>query len=66
MIKYQINNGCFSISGLENDEEVILCDTSGKIIGNKRAFLGEVIFNIGISNKIIIVKIGNKSIKLAK
>lgn len=65
-IKYQINNGCFSISGLENDEEVILCDTSGKIIGNKRAFLGEVIFNIGISNKIIIVKIGNKSIKLAK
>lgn len=62
--KYQINNGIFSVSGLDNNEHVILYDISGKIIGKARAIMGEAIFNIGNSNKIIIVKIGTKSIKL--
>lgn len=58
------NNGFLSISGLENNEQVTVYDISGKMIGSTRAFMGEVNFNVGNANKIILVKIGNESIKI--
>jgi hypothetical protein len=65
-IKCQANNGILSISGLDNNEQVILYDTAGKIMGRTRAFMGEAILNIGNYNKVIIVKTENESIKLIK
>ena len=64
-ILFQSNKGILSISGLEINEEVRLFDTSGRMIGNAKAFMGETSFSVGNTNKIIIVKIGNESIKFA-
>ena len=63
-ILIQSNNGVLSISGLETNEHVTLYDTSGKMIGSAKAFMGEANFSINNANKIIIVKIGTESIKL--
>ena len=63
-ILFQSSNGILSISGLENNEKVTIFDTSGKMIGSAKAFMGEANFNIGNVNKVIIVNIGNESIKL--
>lgn len=63
-ILLQSNNGILSISGLDNNEQVTLYDTSGKMIGNAKAFMGEANFCVGNTYKIIIVKIGNESLKL--
>lgn len=59
------NNGFLSISGLEINELVTVYDTSGKMIGSAKAFMGGAKFSVGNAYKIIILKIGNESIKIA-
>ena len=60
----QSNNGVLTISGLEDNEQVSLYDLSGKMLDNARAFAGEANFIVNNSDKIIIVKVDNESIKV--
>ena len=60
----QSNNGVLTISGLEDNEQVSLYDLSGKMLDNARAFAGEANFIVNNSDKIIIIKVDNESIKV--
>lgn len=57
------NNGTIGISGLEEGESVSFYSIEGKTLGRQNSSFGSV--NFSTSEKIVIAKIGNSSIKIA-
>lgn len=60
----QQNDGFLTISGLDNNESVEVYTLEGVQIGRNRAIFGSASFNINRSEKVVILKIGNESIKV--
>ncbi|MBQ6032666.1 MAG: leucine-rich repeat domain-containing protein [Prevotella sp.] len=60
----QRNDDFLTISGLANNEKVIVFDISGRQIGNSQSVDGTATFCINKTEKVIVVKIGNESIKV--
>lgn len=58
------DNGIISISGLDNNEKVSFYSTEGTVLGSQKAIDGRVSYAVGTAQKIIIVKIGDNSIKV--
>ena len=58
------DNGIISISGLDNNEKVSFYSTEGMVLGSQKAIDGRVSYAVGTAQKIIIVKIGDNSIKV--
>ena len=58
------DNGIISISGLDNNEKVSFYSTEGMVLGSQKAIDGRVNYAVGTAQKIIIVKIGDNSIKV--
>ena len=56
-------NGMIEISGLEEDESVLFYSIEGKSLGKQKCSFGSICFST--SEKIVIAKIGNSSIKIA-
>ena len=63
-ILIQNNDDFLTISGLNNNERVIIYDISGRQLGSANSDNGTVTFSINRSDKVVVVKIGNESIKV--
>src|SRR5574344_294175 len=61
----QNNNDFITISGLNDNESVSLYNVSGIELGNTKATSGTATFNVNKADEVVIVKIGNSSIKVA-
>ena len=60
----QQNDGFLTISGLDNNESVGMYTIEGVQIGRNKAIFGSATFSINRSDKVVIIKIGNESIKV--
>lgn len=60
----QCDDDFLKVSGLNNNEQVNLYDISGKIISSTKSVDGTAIFSINKSLKVVVVKVGNDSIKV--
>jgi hypothetical protein len=60
----QNNNDFITISGLNDNESVSLYNVSGVELGNTKATSGTATFNVNKADEVVIVKIGNESIKV--
>ncbi len=60
----QRNDDFLTISGLAKNENVTFFDISGRQIGNSHSVNGTVTFSINKAEKVIVVKVGNDSIKV--
>ena len=60
----QNNNDFITISGLNDNESVSLYNVSGIELGNTKATSGTATFNVNKADEVVIVKIGNESIKV--
>lgn len=59
------NNGDFlMVSGLNNNEKVILYDTSGTQLDAVKSVNGTATFNVNKTGKVVIVKVGSDAIKV--
>lgn len=63
-ILIQKDNGFLTVSGLNNNEKVIIYDINGTEIGTTKSIDGSATFNINKADKVIVVKVGNDSIKV--
>lgn len=61
----QCSDGFITISGLENNETISLYTVEGCLIGSSKAISGTAIFTVNKTNKIVIIKVGNESIKIS-
>jgi hypothetical protein len=61
----QSSDGFITISGLDNNETVSMYTVEGCLIENSKSISGTAIFNVGRTDKAVIIKIGNESIKIA-
>ena len=61
----QNSNGFITISGLDNNETVSLYTVEGCLIGNSKSISGTAIFNVRKNEKVVIIKFGDESIKIA-
>lgn len=52
------------VSGLNENEHVIIYDINGRQLGTAKSFGGTAIFGINKEDKVVVVKIGNDSIKV--
>lgn len=60
----QKNDDFLTISGLNDNEQVFIYDIGGIQLGSARSVDGTVTFNINKDDKVIVVKVGNDSIKV--
>ena len=60
----QIDDDFLTISGLKNNEHITLYDVGGKQLDSAKAVNGTATFNINKKGKIVVVKVGNDSIKV--
>ena len=63
-ILIQNDNDFVTISGLNNNEQVIIYDISGSQLAAAKAVNGIATFGINKADKVVVVKIGNDSIKV--
>ena len=63
-ILIQNDNDFLTVSGLNHDEKVIMYDIGGKQLSTARSNNGTATFSINKDNKVVIVKIGNESIRV--
>lgn len=63
-IMVQSNNGFLSVSGLNNQEMVSLYNVFGVKLNSAKAISGIATFNVNTTDKIVIIKIGEESIKV--
>ncbi len=63
-ITVSCHDGFVSISGLDNNESVSFYTVDGKVLGTQKAIDGRVNYAVGTVQKIIIVRIGDSSIKI--
>ena len=61
----QSSDGFITISGLDDNETVSMYNIEGCLIGNSKSISGTALFNLGRIDKVVIIKIGNESIKIA-
>ncbi len=60
----QCDDDFLKVSGLNNNEPVSLYDISGKIISSAKSVDGTAIFSVNKALKVVVVKVGNDSIKV--
>lgn len=58
------NQGFISVSGLDNNESVMFYDVAGKLLGKAKSVQGIAQCAVGNKNEIVIVKIGDTSLKV--
>ena len=63
-ILIQNDNDFVTISGLNNNEQVLIYDISGSQLAAAKAVNGIATFGINKADKVVVVKIGNDSIKV--
>lgn len=63
-ITVQHDNGCLTISGLSEGEQIRIYDTSGILLDSTTAISDTAIVNVHATSRIVILKVGNESIKV--
>ena len=63
-ILIQNDDGFLKVSGLNNNEQVTIFDISGTQLGTAKSIDGTAVFNINSIDKVIVVKVGNDSVKV--
>ena len=63
-ILIQSDGDFLKVSGLNENEQVIIYDINGRQLGTTKSFGGTAIFGINKADKVVVVKIGNDSIKV--
>ena len=63
-ILIQTDDDFLTVSGLNNDERVIIYDINGRQLGSAKSVNGIATFNINRADKVVLLKIGNDAIKV--
>ena len=64
-VTVQAEGNIITISGLNNNEEVSFYTIDGKYIGHSRAISGKAVFSSASTGTIVIIKIGDNSLKIS-
>lgn len=64
-VTVQVEGNIITISGLNNNEEVSFYTIDGKYIGHSRAISGKAVFSSASTGTIVIIKIGDNSLKIS-
>lgn len=64
-VTVQTEGNIITISGLNNNEEVSFYTIDGKYIGHSRAISGKAVFSSASTGTIVIIKIGDNSLKIS-